>query len=413
MNTPNPLHGENADWNWHRARGYTPVVNVSGTMTSLGASMTAAEVAAATAASMRRFVRIHEMQSDASRVIAKLTGAEAGCLTASAAAGITLSVAACITGLNPAHVEALPKAPGPKSKVAIQVGHLCGYGAPIAQGIELAGATVLPVGQSTHVMDYQLQAALGPETAAALYVVSHHVVDYGQIPFPRFAAICREAGVPVIVDAASEYDLKGFIADGADIAIYSGHKFLGGPTSGIVAGRRDLVRAVYMQNLGIGRGMKIGKESIAGAIAAMEAWMVRDHDGIRAEERAALDLWMRAFSGNAGITPQIVPDPTNNPLDRMQVNVDPATAGTTAAAIARHLGTFDPAIVVRDHEVELGYFQLDPCNLAPGQAEVVAATVGEVLRSAAGIAPQPDDYDRQRNGGVTPYLTWLAGEGGS
>ncbi len=408
MNSDAPRHGENEDWSWHRARGYTPVVNVSGTMTSLGASMAHPEVAAATAASMGRFVKMHQMQADASRVIARLTGAEAGCLTASAAAGITLAVAACITGLDPARVEALPKSPGPKSRIAIQIGHLCGYGAPISQGIELAGATVLPVGQATHVMDYQLRAALGPETAAALYVVSHHVVHYGQIPFPRFAAICREAGVPVIVDAASEYDLTGFIAAGADLAIYSGHKFLGGPTSGIVAGRRDLVRAVYMQNMGIGRGMKIGKESIAGAIAAMERWMARDHAAIRAEERAALDLWLRAFSGFPGITPQIVADPTSNPLDRMQINVDPAAAGTTAAAIARYLGGLEPAIVVRDHEVELNYFQLDPCNLAPGQAEVVAAAVAEALGNAAAISPRADDFDSQRNGGATAYLTWLA-----
>lgn len=399
--------GENEDWRWHRARGYTPVVNVSGTMTSLGASVTAPEVAAATAAAMSRFVRIHEMQADASRVIARLTGAEAGCLTASAAAGITLSVAACMTGLDPARVEALPRDPGPRCKIAVQVGHLCGYGAPIAQGIELAGATVLPFGQSTHVMDYQLQAALGPETAAALYVVSHHVVDYGQIPFARFTELCRKAGVPVIVDAASEYDLRRFIAGGADLAIYSGHKFMGGPTSGIVAGRRDLVQAVYMQNMGIGRGMKIGKESLAGAIAAMEGWLTRDHDAIRAAERAALDLWLQAFSGHPGITPRIVPDPTGNPLDRMQIEVDPAS-GTTAAALARHLGGLEPAVIVRDHEVELGYFQLDPCNLLPGQAEIVAATVGEVLRHAADIRPRPDDLDRQRNGGVSPYLNWLA-----
>ena len=400
-------HGENEDWRWHRARGYTPVVNVTGTMTGLGASVTTAQVAEATAAAMSRFVKIHEMQADASRVIARLTGAEAGCLTASAAAGITLSVAACMTGLDPARAEALPRDPGPKSRVAVQLGHLCGYGAPIAQGVELAGATVLPFGQSTHVMDYQLQAALGPETAAALYVVSHHVVHYGQIPFARFAEICRKAGVPVIVDAASEYDLRRFIAEGADLAIYSGHKFMGGPTAGIVAGRRDLVRAVYLQNMGIGRGMKIGKESLAGAIAAMEGWMSRDHAAIRAAERAALDLWQRAFSGHPGITARIVPDPTGNPLERMQIEVAPES-GSTAAAIARHLGGMEPAIIVRDHEVELGYFQLDPCNLLPGQAEIIAATVGEVLRCAADIAPRPDDLDHQRNGGVTPYLNWLA-----
>ena len=400
-------HGENEDWRWHRARGYTPVVNVSGTMTGLGASVTAPAVAEATAAAMSRFVRIHEMQADASRVIARLTGSEAGCLTASAAAGITLSVAACMTGLDPARAEALPRNPGPKPKVAVQIGHLCGYGAPIAQGIELAGATVLPFGQSTHVMDYQLQAALGPETAAALYVVSHHVVHYGQMRFARFAEICREAEVPVIVDAASEYDLRRFIAEGADLAIYSGHKFMGGPTAGIVAGRRDLVRAVYLQNMGIGRGMKIGKESLAGAIAAMEAWMTRDHDGIRATERAALELWARSFAGIPGITARIVADPTGNPLERMQIEVGPAS-GSTAAALARHLGGLEPAVVVRDHEVELGYFQLDPCNLLPGQAEIVAATVGEVLRGASATPPRPDDLDRQRNGGVAPYLNWLA-----
>ena len=29
-----PRTGENEDWSWHRERAYTPVVNVSGTMTS-------------------------------------------------------------------------------------------------------------------------------------------------------------------------------------------------------------------------------------------------------------------------------------------------------------------------------------------------------------------------------------------
>ena len=81
---------------------------------------------------------------------------------------------------------------------------------------------------------------------------------------------------------------------GADIVIYSGHKFLGGPTTGIVAGRKDLVRAAFLQNRGIGRGMKVGKESIVGVMAALEAWERRDHAGeIRERERGARDLWRR------------------------------------------------------------------------------------------------------------------------
>ena len=408
MNDRNDSHfGENEDWRWHRQNGLSRVINVSGTMTGLGASRAHPEVAAATAAAMGHFMRMHELQARARATIAALTGAEAGCMTASASAGISLCVAGCISGLDPARAEALPRNPGPKSEVVVQAGHLCGYGAPISTAIELAGGSVRQIGQSTLAMDHQLRGALGPDTAAALYVVSHHVVHYGQIPFGRFVEICHEAGVPVIVDAASEYDLRGFIAQGADLAIYSAHKFMGGPTGGIIAGRRDLVRAAYLQNIGIGRGMKIGKESIAGAIRAMERWMARDHAAIRAEERAALDLWLQKLTGIPGITPRIVPDPTGNPLDRLQIDVDPAQAGTTAAAIARHLSGLEPAIIVRDHEVELNYLQLDPCNLAPDQAEIVGRTLSEVLRDAASIPTRPSDLDGPRNGGITAYLNWL------
>ncbi len=49
--------------------------------------------------------------------------------------------------------------------------------------------------------------------------------------------------MPSIVDMASEYDLRSPVELGADLVIYSAHKFLGGPTGGIVAGRKELVRA--------------------------------------------------------------------------------------------------------------------------------------------------------------------------
>lgn len=382
---------------------FADLINVSGTMTSIGASVCAEDVRAATSAMMERFVDMHELQAEASRVIVALTGAEAGCLTASAAAAITVSVAGAMTGLDPTAVENLPQRPGQKCEVAVQMGHLCGYGAPVSQGIELAGATVRIVGQSTHCADHQLDGVLGAHTAAALFVASHHVVDYGQIPLKRFAEICHAKDVPVIVDAASEYDLRWFLDQGADIVIYSGHKFLGGPTSGIIAGRRDLVRAAYLQNIGIGRGMKIGKESIAGAIAALEAWAARDHAGIRRTETEALQLWQSALDGIDGVVARIVADPTDNPLDRLQVEIDPAKTGWSAAQAAAELGAQSPRIIVRNHEVEHGFFQLDPCNLLPGQAGAVATALGDVLNRKA----LPKAVSDARNGGVNSYLAWL------
>ena len=397
-------------WQWHKDNAYTPIINVSGTMTGLGASSCRKPVQTAVVDALSRFVKIHEMQTRASSVIASLTGSEAGCLTASASAGITLSIAGCMTGLDPARAVVLPDNPGDRAGVAVQLGHLCNYGAPITSAVMLAGAKVYPVGQATHVMDYQLEAALSAQCAAALYVVSHHVVNYGQIPFARFVSICHEHTVPVVVDAASEYDLTGFIDAGADLVVYSAHKCMGGPTAGIIAGRRDLVRAAYLQNIGIGRGFKIGKESIAGAIAAMEEWMIRDHAAVRAEESQTLELWLTAVDKLPGITAERIPDPTGNPLERLQVNVDAAIAGASAAVFAQILAQQKPALIVRGHEVELGYFQLDPCNLAPGQAEIVADILSRILSAAPVNLSEEVALHAVRNGDIDAYLKWLSWE---
>jgi D-glucosaminate-6-phosphate ammonia-lyase len=398
------------DWeSFHRAHGIRPLINVSGTMTALGASIAVPEARQAVAEVLPQFVPIHAAQELASRAIARATGAEAGFITASASAGITLAVAGAMTGLDPARVEQLPDARGMKDEVVIQAGHMCNYGAPVEQAIRLAGARVVPVGQSTQAQDHQLAGALGERTAAAVFVVSHHVVDYGQIPLAPFVRLCRERGVPVIVDAAAEQDLTGFIGAGADIAIYSAHKFLGGPTAGIVCGRRDLVRAAYLQNMGIGRGMKVGKEGIFGAIAALESWQRRDHAAARAREGAALDLWQTAVAGIPGVQARLAPDPTGNPVDRLRLDIDAARLGASARAVAAALAAGDPAIIVRDHEVEQGWFQLDPCNLHDGQAPIVAERLRATLEAAArGALPEPDG-DAWRNASVAAYLAW--GEG--
>jgi L-seryl-tRNA(Ser) seleniumtransferase len=381
------------------ARGLRPIINVSGTMTHLGASIVVPPAVELVGKILPEFVEISDLHRLASRTIAKACGAEAGFVTASCAAGITIAVAACMTGADLARIEQLPNAAGMRHRVPIMLGHMVGYGAPVEQGIRLAGATVVPFGQATSVRPYQLVAALDADAACAMYVVSHHCVGYGQLPLEEFSAICRAKGVPVIVDAASEYDLRGFLAKGADLVCYSAHKFLGGPTAGIIAGRKDLVRACYLQNAGIGRGMKVGKESILGTIAALEAWETRDHAGIRATERAALDLWRERFAAVAGLVPMIEPDPTDNPLDRLKLTVLPEQARITAWELADRLAAGDPPVIVRDHEVEHGFFYLDPCNLHPGEAPVVAERVVAEVQAAqarGGSNLEPASARKQR-----------------
>ncbi|WDR07432.1 aminotransferase class V-fold PLP-dependent enzyme [Devosia rhodophyticola] len=363
--------------------GLRPVINVSGTMTALGSSIVVPQAIEAVSQSLNQFFEMGELYKQASKVIADLTGAEAGLVTASCASGIAQAVAGAITGQDLLAIERLPDTGSLKNEVVTLSGHMVGFGAPVEQMIRLTGAKVVPVGQATSASAYQLAASITDKTAAAVFVVSHHVVDYGQIPIKLFINICHEKGVPVIVDAASEYDMTTILALGADIVIWSGHKFLGGPTSGIVAGRKNLVRAAYLQNRGIGRAMKVGKESIVGVIAAMTAWKSRDHDGIRARERAALEVWSQALDGKPGVTATIVPDPTNNPLERMKIAIDPQQTHISAWDLAARLAAGDRPVIVRDHEVEHGHFFLDPCNLHPGQEFMVAERLTEELDKAA------------------------------
>ena len=387
--------------------GLRPIINVSGTMTSLGASIVVPEAVEAVTAILPQFVDIDALQRKLSPVIARLCGTEGGFVTASCSAGISLSVAGTMTGTNLGAVERLPDTVGLKNEVLILLGHMSSYGAPVDQAIRLTGAKVVPVGQATYARRYQLEGAINERTAAAVYVVSHHVVHYGLIPLDEFAEACHAHGVPVIVDAASEYDLKGFIAQGADIALYSAHKFLGGPTAGIVAGRMDLVRAALAQNGGIGRGMKVGKEGMVGTLAALQAWENRDHGAIRARETSYLELWRRTLADQRGVTAVIEPDPTNNPLDRLRVNVSPSEAHITAWDLADRLAQGNPPVIVRDHLVEHGCFYMDPCNLHPGEEAVVARRLEEELRRARSsneIIATP--LAERRNGRASNLARW-------
>lgn len=382
--------------------GLRPIINVSGTMTTLGASIIVPEAISAMAEIASQWVEMDDLQRAASTVVARLTGGETGFITACCASGITMAIAGAMTGTNLLAIERLPDdTEGLKSEVVIQLGHIVNYGAPIDQSIRVAGAKVVPAGTVSVTQDYHVREAINERTAAALYVVAHHTVQYGMLSLEEFCEICHAKNIPVIVDAASEYDLRSFLARGADIVVYSGHKFLSGPTSGIVTGRKDLVRAAYLQNRGVARAMKVGKESIAGTMAALEAWEKRDHAGIRRREEAALNLWKDALQGIPGIGAEIIPDPTANPLDRLQVFVRPESR-FTAAGLASALAAGSPPVIVRNHEVERGHFFLDPCNLHPGEAEIVA----EQLRAVLTAKERPADAMKAARKDSAGALRW-------
>lgn len=358
------------------------VINASGTMTTLGASRMLPEVAAEMVEISGHFLRIDDLQARAGAEITATTGAEAGFVTCSSAAALTLCTAAALTGSDLAAIDALPDTAGREARVAVQMGQMIDYGSTVAQGIRLAGAQPVLLGSAARCELYHLRAALHAGLAAVVHVVSHHTVREGELPLDLVIEACAAHAVPVIVDMASEYDMTGPIALGAAAAIWSGHKFLSGPTSGIVAGRRDFIRAVALQNRGIGRGMKIGKEGILGAAAALAAWRKRDHAAAQAREAAIVAGWTEALAGLPGVTLAPCPDWTGNPITRLELRIAPDEAGLFAWELADRLMVDDPAVAVRDNLAEHQRLYLDPCNLTADEAATVARAIRDTFAAA-------------------------------
>jgi D-glucosaminate-6-phosphate ammonia-lyase len=367
--------------NLYEKYGLRRVINACGKMTKLTGAIVLPEIAEVAAESMNHFFDLDELQATAGKVIATSTGAEHGCVTACTSAGITLSVAACMTGNNIAKVLQLPDTEGMPNRVIIQKGHCVNYGAPITQSIRLAGAVPVEVGTIGRCTPEELQHELDKgNVAAVLAVESHHTVRFGWVKLPELVTMAHDAGVPVIVDgAAQDHRLKALIGFGSDLVITSAHKYLCSTTGGVVAGRKDLVDAVYLQNRGIGRGMKAGKEAIFGAMAALEYRIQEDIAAWTAEQDRKVRLILDRLADIPGLSLSIDPDPNGCPFSRARLTCDPKVTGQTALTLTAALAEGNPTVVARAHHTEEGHINLDAIEMTDQEIDHVCEKVRRIL----------------------------------
>jgi uncharacterized pyridoxal phosphate-dependent enzyme len=384
--------------------GLRRVVNGAGPLTILGAAPVEPEIVAAAGEILANSVIMEELQRAASKAIAEAFGAEAGCVTGCAAAGIAVSVAACIAGEDLAKIERLPDSQGMKNEVILQKGHECSFGASVSQMIRLGGGKPVEVGTATYCARYQVAAAIGPQTAAAVYVISHHTVPFGMLDLETFAKICHERGVPVIVDGAAQPDQAAFIRSGADLAVASAQKFPGGLTAGLIAGREALVRACELQRRGIGRPMKAGKEGIAGAIAALGHWMRRDKPAQAAELKRRSEALAQGLGNLSGVAANSLEDTLERGLWRTRVTLDPATAGLDARRLAGELAQGNPAIYVRNFNVDEGYVDVDVLYLRDPDIAMVSERVRDVWSRAQSRKLPPGLWVLNPDGSVGSFV---------
>ena len=367
--------------------GLRRVINVSGTETPFGAAPVRPEVISAINEIVPHSVLMRELQSAASEVIARATGAEAGCVTGCTAAGIVIAVAACMTGRDLGRVEQLPDTKGMKNEVVMQKGHEITYGHNVSQNVRIAGASLIEIGAATQCGVYQLRHAITANTAAALYVVSPLTVQNRLIDLKTFCAACHECGVPVIVDAASVSDPRPYVVAGGDIVLFSAHKQFASITAGVIAGRLPLVQACIYQEHGIGRPMKVGKEGVVGAIVALESWMADDHQAAHQALSARLQRAESRLKQIAGFN-------VSRQGTQIKLEIDRSKASISAHELAKALRDGDPAIIVWSQFAREGMLLLTLGKVSDAVADQVCERIAEICatgRDTQGPVPNIGD----------------------
>lgn len=365
----------------YESLGVRPFVNARGTFTILTGSQTLPVVKEAMVEASRHYVHMDELMEAAGRRIAEITKAEWGMITAGCAAAITHATSACIAGMDPEKMQRLPKLEGLKDQVVMPRYSRNEYD----HAARMLGVEMVEVETQE-----QLEAALGPRVALVL-ILSCPAAEKGPLAIPNVCRIAKEKGVPVLVDAAAEVLTipNIHLGHGATMVAYSGGKCMRGPqAAGLLLGPKDLLQAAWLNSAphhAFGRSLKVGKEEIMGMMAALEAWVRRDHDA----EWKQWEGWLAQIRQQAcqvdGVTAEILqPEDLSNHAPRLRLKWEAEKVGITGQEVAKMLDAGSPRIILGGSSGErpgrmASSVTIMPYMMNPGDAEVVAKALHAAL----------------------------------
>ncbi|MYK20512.1 aminotransferase class V-fold PLP-dependent enzyme [Candidatus Poribacteria bacterium] len=379
--------------NIYKRLGIRTVINGNATLTRLGGSIMPPEVVAAMADASKHFIDIIELQKRVGEEIAKLTHNEAAYVSCGAAAALTLSTAACITGLDATKRENLPLRPSSgrdgfqpstmKSEVIVHRHGRVGYDFAVRQ----AGVSFVEIGDENGTSDDELENAITEKTAAIFYFANPSR-EHLWVPYEQAISIAKKHDVPLIVDAAAQLpppeNLWRFTQMGADLALFSGGKGLHGPqSSGLIVGTKSLVEAIAFNGPPhpfIGRGMKVGKEELVGLLAAVEWYLDQDHEQLQQSYEDQVTYYTEVFKDIQGVTVhRSFPSEAGQPMPRTEIRFEAEQLGITRDEILQQLQTGNPVIDIAG--TGANGVLINGQTLRPGEVEIIAHRLKEILCS--------------------------------
>jgi L-seryl-tRNA(Ser) seleniumtransferase len=358
--------------------GVRGFINAAEPFTALNGSLMPREVKEAWDYAVPKYVRLDELHDAVGRRIASLIGCEAAMVTSGAAAALTLGTAACMTGVDRARIHRLPDTSGMKTEVIIQKSHRYGYD----HAVRNCGIRYVEVESRE-----DLERAINERTVMMHFFNTNDPV--GKIKLAEFVAIGKKHSIPTLNDIAADVppveNLSKSIKLGYDLVAVSGGKGLHGPQScGLLFGREDLIRAARLNGPpnsdAIGRGMKVNKEEMLGMMVALESYIKRDHEADWREWERRVNVIRESVSSVKGVASEMFVPEIHYRVPHVRIRWDSSSVRLTVRDAIRRLREGEPSIEVRpntDEGLELGVWLLEP-----GETEIVAQRLRQVLRSA-------------------------------
>ena len=372
--------------NIYKRLGIRTVINGNATLTRLGGSIMPTEVVAAMVDASKHFVDIIELQKRVGEEIAKLTHNEAAYVSCGAAAALTLSTAACITGLDATKREKLPHLDtSMKNEVIVHRHGRVGYDFAVRQ----VGVTFVEIGDENGTSPDALENAITEKTAAIFYFANPSR-EHLWVPYEKAIAIAKRHNVPLIVDAAAQLpppeNLWRFTQMGADLALFSGGKGLCGPqSSGLIVGKESLIEAIAFNGPPhpfIGRGMKVGKEEMVGLLAAVEWYVNQDHVELQQSYEDQVTYYDEVFADIQGVTVhRSFPSEAGQPMPRTEIRFDEERLGITRNEILQQLADGEPSIDIAG--AGANGVLINGQTLMPGEIEIIAQRLKEIFETQA------------------------------
>ena len=302
------------------ARSLEPVINATGVIlhTNLGRAPLNGAVVEEFQRSATQYSNLeYDLEAGArgkrdvhtSKLLERLTGAEAAMVVNNCAAAVLLVLAALAKG----------------GEVIVSRGELIeiGDGFRIQEIMAESGAVLREVGTTNRTRASDYENAINERTRLLLRVHPSNFTITGFTDKPsleELVALSKRTGLPLVEDLGSgclvdlsergiaEPMVRQSIEAGVSTVMFSGDKLLGGPQAGIIAGKKELVARVRRHPLF--RALRVGKLTIAAMEATLGAYLrgaIDEIPALRMIRTSTRDLQRRADNFLRELTPHLPP----------------------------------------------------------------------------------------------------------